>query len=134
MQKLPSINNKVSPDTDALEKDEMFHDQDELDGEFVMPSLPMKFSFNRIYIGPRSDTIIFEQVNLSLKAIFSKNANDIQKKARRNFLLKVFGITLAFILIIAIAIAVAVSLASGPQSEATTTVPTTTKPASLVKM
>ncbi len=46
-------------------------DEDSDHGEFIMPSLPTKFTFNQKYVGP------FKQVDHSLKAIFSKNANAV---------------------------------------------------------
>ena len=53
--------------------------------DYVMPTLPMKFSFNKIYIAP---TETKASVDYSLKAIFSKNANVLQLQARYLFLKK----------------------------------------------
>lgn len=110
--RLPPIN-KVGPSDDELDKDtgDTFDDVEDLDhGEFVMPSLPMKFSFNRLYVAPSNfDPSMLEKVDLSLKAIFSKDANAVQKKARNNFLFKVFAIALAFVIVLSVIIAVALT-------------------------
>ncbi len=94
--------------------------------DYTMPSLPMKFSFNKIYIQPLENS----QIDLSLKSIFSKNANKEQLLARKRFLIKIGAVSGLCILLLIGIIVLAVVLATrkDPKNEATTT--TTKSPSS----
>lgn len=94
--------------------------------DYIMPSLPMKFSFNKIYIAPPTvNTVIADQepIDYSLKAIFSSNANSMQRVARRNFLLKTFLAVLIILIVLIVAIVVIVLLTN--KEESTTSTSTT---------
>ena len=97
--------NSVAPISDVTELISV--EDEKYDHDYIMPSLPMKFSFNRLYILPNSQGQQLESVDYSLKAIFSKNANKLQKK-RRNLFIGIFAtillVILALILVIIIVI------------------------------
>ncbi len=76
--------------------------------DYILPSLPMKFSFNKIYIAPVDNS----PVDYSLKAIFSKNANELQLLARKRFLWKLGIVSCVCALLLIGIIALAVVLAS----------------------
>lgn len=114
---------QVTPKNEETTPTNNIFEEDFGNEEYTLPSLPMKFSFNRIYLtkNPNSE----ELPDLSLKAIFSKNASPAQLKARKAFLLKASA-GLAGVLVLIIALVVIIVLVTKTDTKAVEEVQTTT--------
>lgn len=104
-----SSRNSVAPMSDVIEL--ISNEESKYDNDYIMPSLPMKFSFNRLYIlsNNQEQQLTDKSVNYSLKAIFSKNANKLQRK-RRNLIIGIFAAILLVIIALILVIIIVVIL------------------------